>query len=109
VKEQNVQYLLAKVDEIYRDGDVVFTIKEPADLGGIHRILARAPDLVRRLEVARPVPKIANLGKRSAQEGAKPRLIVLHDVGISGSQIARAFKSYYLADDFDGMDEDWGC
>jgi hypothetical protein len=109
VKEQNVQYLLAKVDEIYRDGDVVFTIKEPADLGGIHRILARAPDLVRRLEVARPVPKIANLGKRSAQEGAKPRLIVLHDVGISGSQIARAFKSYYLADDFDGMDEDWAA
>jgi hypothetical protein len=100
VKEQDVQHLLTRVDKLYRAGDVVFTIKEPGDLGGIHRIFLRASDLARRLEVARPVPKIVSLGKAAPQD-VKRRLIVPHDVGISGGQVAKAFESYYLAKDVD--------
>lgn len=101
VEEQDVQHLLARVNELYRQGDVVFTIKEPGDLGGIHRIFARDPDLTRRLELARPVPKIVSLGRGAAQDGTQPRLIVPHDVGISGRQVANPFRSYYLAEKVD--------
>jgi hypothetical protein len=105
IQQVDVDRLLTSIEERYRrdQGDVVFTVKDSSDFGGIQRIFAQKPGLARRLNLGCPVREIVRIGRDVSPTAPgddsknRPRLIVAHDVGVSGSQISKALHEYYLA------------
>ncbi|MEJ9227619.1 reverse transcriptase domain-containing protein [Priestia aryabhattai] len=94
IKEEDVESFFFEIKELLKEeNNIFFHIKSAEDHNGFHRIILSGFKHTRNLELDKFIGKVL--------EGIKSehQLVILAEIGISGSQICNALKWYYLSND----------
>ncbi|WP_252183586.1 reverse transcriptase domain-containing protein [Rossellomorea vietnamensis] len=94
IKNEDLENYLTTIQEALKDKTkVFFHIKKAEDFNGFHRLITSNFPKTRELKLNQFVSRVLT------EQTSDLELVILSEVGISGSQFINALKRYYLADE----------
>ncbi|MGX5529748.1 TOTE conflict system archaeo-eukaryotic primase domain-containing protein [Bacillus toyonensis] len=95
IKEEDIEEFMVKVDDtLGSTNKIFFHIKSAEDYNGFHRLVLSGFPHTRKLKLDQFVSRVLT------ESTSDSDLVILSEIGISGSQIVNALKRYYLSSNF---------